>query len=82
VGGPAKRGPIMAPVQIPDEVMPDEVMPDHKKSTGEPVLFPNNFPRFTSQLRQSGSLRCLEYSTADNLCISDQYNFVLLRSPC
>ena len=82
----------MAPVQIPDEVMPDEVMPDevmpdevmpdHKKSTGEPVLFPNNFPRFTSRLRQSGSLRCLEYSIADNFYISDQYSFVLLRSPC
>jgi len=34
----------MAPMQIPDEMMPDKKMPDHKKSTGEPVLFPNNFP--------------------------------------
>ena len=34
----------MAPMRIPDERMPDRMMPDHKKSTGEPVLFPNNFP--------------------------------------
>lgn len=82
MGGPAKRGPIMAPMQIPDEMMPDKKMPDHKKSTGFPVPFPNNFPRFTSRLRQSGLLRCWGYSTADNFYTSDQYNFALRRFSC